>query len=106
MLPARAAPARKATNVMRLKTDRRGVAFPGSEEVFMLTPCRWRDDEQSARHLLAVFAAGVKICKASGKPGRARLRPGRLGGGEFPLSGGGYKHDPGQRTKAKSDPRG
>ncbi len=39
----------------------------------MLTPCRWRDDEQSARHLLAVFAAGVKICKASGKPGRAWL---------------------------------
>jgi len=74
MLPARAAPARKATNVMRLKTDRRGVAFPGSEEVFMVTPCRWKDDEHSAPQLLAVFAGGVKICKASRKPGRVLLR--------------------------------
>lgn len=38
-----------------------------------MTPCRWRDDDQSARHLLAVFAAGVKICKASRKPGRVLL---------------------------------
>jgi hypothetical protein len=64
MPPVRAAPATKATKLMRLKMDRRGgVVFEDSEEVFIEAPCRWRDDEQSARRLLAVFAGGVKICK-------------------------------------------
>jgi hypothetical protein len=37
-----------------------------------MTPCWWRDDEQSARQLLAVFAGGVKICKACLQAGPQR----------------------------------
>jgi hypothetical protein len=76
----------KAIKVMRLKTDRRGgVAFPGTEEVFIVAPCDVERRCQSARRLFAAFVEDVKICKAClevwlGRQPQATRGPGPVGG--------------------------
>jgi hypothetical protein len=76
----------KAIKVMRLKTDRRGgVAFPGSEEVFIEAPCDVERRCQSARRLFAAFVEGVKICKACSEGWRERQAQANHGPG--PVAG-------------------